>query len=148
MADDSCGEIDLTGSTAPTTISETAEENPMSRAIDSTIGRIRTRVHRLLHDDVINETIVVMTELSEALSELVGSMKNDGSALTEKQKSELISILLPLTSESIREALHKEELFITNGIVRSKNRILTALGQPIPDGHAEIDPNDFRGYNW
>jgi hypothetical protein len=120
----------------------------MSRSIDSTITRIRVRVHRLLHDEVINQTIVVMTELSEALSQLVGAMKSDGSALTDAQKAQLQSILLPLTSESIREALHKGELHITNGIIRSKNRILTAIGEPIPDGHAEIDANDFPGYNW
>jgi hypothetical protein len=119
----------------------------MAKTVDSLIGRIRSRVHRLLRDEVINETIVVMMELSEALSQLVSSMHREN-ALTEAQKSELKEILLPLTSESIREALHKCELHITNGIIRSKNRILTAIGEPIPEGHAEINANDFRGYDW
>ena len=120
----------------------------MSKSITTLIGEVRTRVHRLLHDEVIQHTIVVMRELSTALNQLSGLTGADGSALTEEQKGELKEILLPLTSESIREALHKGELPITNGIVRSKNRILTAIGAPIPESHAEIDPNAFPGYNW
>jgi hypothetical protein len=120
----------------------------MSKSISTLISDIRSRVHSLLHDEVIQHTIVVMRELSTALNQLSNLTRSDGSALAEEQKTELKTILLPLTSESIREALHKGELPITNGIIRSKNRILTAIGEPIPDGHAEIDPNDFPGYNW
>jgi hypothetical protein len=119
----------------------------MSRSVDGLISDIRTRVHSLLHDEVIQHTIVVMRELSSALSALSREMRG-GSALGDEQKEKLKDILLPLTSESIREALHKGELPITNGIIRTKNSILTAIGVPIPDGHAEINPNDFPGYNW
>jgi hypothetical protein len=102
----------------------------------------------LLYDEVIQHTIVVMRELSGALGQLAGAVGSDASALTDEQKDELQKVLLPLTSESIREALHKGELPITNGIIRSKNRVLKAMGVAIPDGHAEIDPRDFPNYNW
>jgi hypothetical protein len=120
----------------------------MSKSISALITDIRPRVRSLLYDEVIQHTIVVMRELSTALNQLSGMTGSDGSALTEEQKTELKSILLPLTSESIREALHKGELPITNGIIRAKNRILTAVGEPVPESHAEIDPNAFPGYNW
>ncbi len=119
----------------------------MSRSIDSLIADIRARVRSLLHDEVIQHTIVVMRELSSSLNQLARQMRG-GSGLSDEQKNELKEILLPLTSESIREALHKGELPITNGIIRTKNSILTAIGVPIPDGHAEINPNDFPNYNW
>ncbi len=120
----------------------------MSNTIDPLIDTIRSRVHSLLYDEVIQHTIVVMRELGSALSHLCSLVGRDAKELTEAQKSELKEILLPLTSESIREALHKGELPITNGIIRAKNRILTAIGEPIPDGHAEIDPRNFPNYNW
>jgi len=97
---------------------------------------------------VIQNTIVVMRELGSALSQLARSMGSGASALSDEQKTDLTTILLPLTSESIREALHKGELPITNGIIRSKNQVLTAIGVPIPDGHAEIDARDYPHYNW
>jgi hypothetical protein len=120
----------------------------MSKSVDGLISDIRTRVRRLLYDDVIQHTIVVMRELSTALSQLSTLMKGDASTLTAEQQTELKNILLPLVSESIREALHKGELPITNGIIRTKNRILTALGVSIPEDHAEINASDFPNYNW
>jgi hypothetical protein len=120
----------------------------MAKATDALISDIRKRVHSLLHDEVIQHTIVVMRELSAALSQLAGSIRGGASNLTDAQKTELKEILLPLTSESIREALHKGELPITNGIIRSKNSILATLGVPIPDDHREIDPRNYPNYNW
>jgi hypothetical protein len=119
----------------------------MSRSVDTLISEIRSRVRSLLHDDVIEHTIVVMRELGSALSQLAGQVRSSDT-LSEEQQQQLKTILLPLTSESIREALHKNELPITNGIIRSKNRILTTIGVTIPDDHREIDPNAFPGYNW
>jgi hypothetical protein len=120
----------------------------MAKSIDTLIGEVRSRVRRLLHDDVIEHTIVVMRELQMALGQLAGMVGGRGENLTDKQKEELQTILVPLNSESIREALHKGELHITNAIVRSKNRIFTSMGMEIPIGHEEIDANDFPNYNW
>jgi hypothetical protein len=120
----------------------------MSRSIDTLIAQVRSHVHQLLYADVIEHTIVVMRELGGALSQLASSVGRDASALNEQQKNDLKAILLPLTSESIREALHKGELPITNGIIRSKNQVLAALGVKIPDDHKEIDANRFPNYNW
>jgi hypothetical protein len=120
----------------------------MSKTVDALISSIRSRVQSLLYDEVIQHTIVTMRELGSALSQLSGMLGGSADSLSEQQKAELKKVLLPLVSESIREALHKGELPITNGIIRSKNRILTALGEPIPEGHAEIDPRDFPTYNW
>jgi hypothetical protein len=120
----------------------------MAKSADILIREIRANVRRLLYDEVIQHTIVVMRNLSQSLTQLASSVGSDAGSLTEEQKAELRDVLIPLTSESIREALHKGELPITNGIIRSKNRILKALGVAIPDGHAEIDPADFPNYNW
>jgi hypothetical protein len=120
----------------------------MSKAVDALVSKIRARVDQLLHDEVIEHTIVVMQELGSALGQLAGLMRGGADPLTDRQQDELKNTLLPLTSESIREALHKGELPITNGIIRSKNRILTALGVPVPDGHEEIDPKAYPNYNW
>lgn len=120
----------------------------MAKATDNLIDAVRTRVHQLLYAEVIEHTIVVMRELGSYLNQLATQVGSDGSSLSDKQKDDLRGILLPLTSESIREALHKGELHITNGIIRSKNRILTALDVPIPEDHAEIDARNFPNYNW
>ena len=120
----------------------------MAKSIDTLIGEVRTRVRKLLYDDVIEHTIVVMRELQMAMGQLAGLVGGNAENLTDKQKEELQSILTPLTSESIREALHKGELPITNGIIRSKNRIFTAMGVEIPIGHEEINAADFPNYNW
>jgi hypothetical protein len=120
----------------------------MTQSVDSLIGQVRSRVHSLLYDEVIEHTIVVMRELGNALTQLARSVGSDGSGLSPSQKEDLQAILLPLTSESIREALHKGELPITNGIIRSKNRILTALGVEIPASHQEIDPRNYPNYTW
>jgi hypothetical protein len=120
----------------------------MSKSSDALIREIRTNVHRLLYDEVIQATIVVMRDLSRALGQLAGAVGSDATLLTPEQKAELQQILLPLNSESIREALHKGELPITNGIIRSKNRILKVMDIAIPEGHEEIDPADFPNYNW
>lgn len=120
----------------------------MAKAKKSLINEVRTRVHQLLYADVIEHTIIVMRELGSALSSLSAQVGAAGDGLSDAEKEELAAILLPLTSESIREALHKGELGITNGIIRSKNRILTALGVAVPEDHAEIDPRDYPNYNW
>jgi hypothetical protein len=120
----------------------------MSKSLDSLISAIKSRIHSLLYDEVIQHTIVVMRELGNSLSQLDGVMRGRADSLSDAQKEELKEVLLSLTSESIREALHKGELPITNGIIRSKNRILTALGVPIPESHAEIDPRKYPNYNW
>ena len=119
----------------------------MAKSSDILISEIRTRVHSLLYDEVIQHTIVVMRDLGNFLGQLAAQVRG-GTALSDEQKEELKDILLPLTSESIREALHKGELPITNGIIRSKNTILTAIGVDIPEGHAEIDPRNYPNYNW
>src|SRR5262245_53096283 len=123
-------------------------EEVMAKSIDTLISEVRTRVRRLLHDTVIEHTIVVMRELQMALGQLAGLVGGNAENLTDKQKQELREILEPLTSESIREALHKGELHITNGIIRSKNRIFTAMSMEIPIGHEEINAADFPNYNW
>src|SRR5688572_1296743 len=115
----------------------------MAKSIDTLIGEIRTRVRRLLYDSVIEHTIVVMRELQMALGSLAGLVGPGAENLSDKQKQELREILEPLTSESIREALHKGELHITNSIIRSKNRIFSAMGMELPVGHEEINANDF-----
>jgi hypothetical protein len=120
----------------------------MSKSVDTLISEIRSRVRSLLHDEVIQHTIVVMRELGNSLGQLARLTHGGATTLSEQQKTELTDILTPLTSESIREALHKGELPITNGIIRSKNQVFTAMGVPIPDGHAEIDPRAFPNYNW
>jgi hypothetical protein len=120
----------------------------MARPFDSQVSAVRSRVHRLLFDEVIPDTIVVMRELQAAMSQLAGSLAGHTGSLSEADKKELEEILLPLTSESIREALHKNELHITNAIIRSKNRILAALGIGLPEGHEEIDPRNYPNYNW
>jgi hypothetical protein len=120
----------------------------MAKSTDALIEDVRSRVHRLLYDDVIEQTIVVMRELSAALGQLASAAGADRAALTDGQKEELKAILLPLYSESIREALHKGELPITNGIIRAKNRIFKSLGVTPPAGHEEIDPRDYPNYIW
>jgi len=120
----------------------------MSKSANALIAEVRSRVNSLLHDEVIQHTIVVMRDLNNALRQLSGLVRGGAESLTDQQKNDLKTILLPLTSESIREALHKGELHITNGIIRSKNQVLTALGVPIPDDHREIDPQDFPNYTW
>jgi hypothetical protein len=119
----------------------------MSRPAGALISVIRANVHSLLYDEVINQTIVVMRDLSTALSELAALVREDNT-LSGEQKAEVAAILTPLTSESIREALHKGELHITNRIIKTKNRILTGVGAAVPDGHDEIDPNDYPNYHW
>ncbi len=120
----------------------------MAKSVDALVSQIKSRVDCLLHDEVIQHTIVVMRDLGSALSQLAAMVRGGAGCLTAEQKRELQDVLLPLTSESIREALHKGELPITNGIIRSKNQVFTALGVPIPEGHREIDAKDFPTYNW
>jgi hypothetical protein len=97
-------------------------------------------VKSLLYDDVIDCTIGVMTGLQRELTEMVRKGVRPSPELTE--------LLLKLGSESIREALHKGELHITNAIIRAKNQLLSRVGAEIPEGHQEIDPEKYRGYNW
>lgn len=93
-------------------------------------------IRSLLFDNVIDNTIGVMSRLRTELEETAAPSK------------ELVDLLLQLTSESIREALHKGELHITNAIIRRKNFLLTVAGVKVPEGHAEIDPKDYPNYHW
>jgi hypothetical protein len=120
----------------------------MAKSLDSLIDYVHARIHTLLHDEVIEHTIVVMRELGQGLSQLVSVTGTTAEGLSDAQKQRLKDTLLPLTSESIREALHKGELSITNGIIRSKNRLLTLLGVEIPESHKEIDARNYPNYNW
>lgn len=120
----------------------------MAKSVETLIEYVQARIHTLLHDDVIEHTIVVMRELGQGLSQLLAALNNSADGLSDAQKEKLKGTLLPLTSESIREALHKGELSITNGIIRSKNRLLTILAEPIPESHKEIDARNYPNYNW
>jgi hypothetical protein len=120
----------------------------MAQSFDGLINYIHARIHRLLYDEVIEHTIVVMRELSSGLSQLNSALGGSIHTLTPDQQQRLRETLLPLTSESIREALHKGELSITNGIIRHKNRLLELLGEEIPESHREINPHDYPNYNW
>jgi len=120
----------------------------MAKSYDSMIEYVQARIHRLLYDEVIEHTIVVMRELGTGLSQLLAALGSSAEDLSEEQKQRLRDTLLPLTSESIREALHKGELSITNGIIRNKNRLLQLLGEDIPESHREIDPRNYPNYNW
>jgi hypothetical protein len=91
----------------------------------------------LLDADVIDNTIRVMHTLRHALQDI--RRLEAGSLLAEA--------LLRLSSESIRGALHKGELAITNDIISRKNALLTAAGIPIPEGHAVINAADYS-YSW
>lgn len=92
----------------------------------------------LLEADVIPCTIGVMRNLERSLA--VITRIDPG--------SELAGLLLRLYSESIREALHKGELPITNAIIAHKNRILAASGVERPEGHEEIKASDYPNYHW
>jgi hypothetical protein len=97
-------------------------------------------IRSLLYDNVIDCTIRVMTDLRTDLEFMVqAGLRAD---------PELVKLLLEMSSESIREALHKRELRITNAIIRAKCELLRREGVEIPDGHQEIDPDDYGGYNW
>ncbi len=120
----------------------------MARSFEANLADVRSRVNRLLYDDVIPDTIVVMRELQAAMSQLTQFVAANSASLTTEERKELEAVLLPLVSESIREALHKNELYITNGIIRSKNCILTTIGVGVPEGHEEIDPRAYPNYNW
>ena len=61
----------------------------MAKSTEALIEDVRTRVRRLLYDDVIEQTIVVMRELSAALSQLA-SLTADRAALTDAQKDTLV----------------------------------------------------------
>lgn len=90
----------------------------------------------LLFDDVIDNTIGVMRRLQMELE------------ATQSADSELVELMLQMPSESIREALHKGELSITNAIIRRKNILLQRAGKEIPETHAEINPKDYPNYHW
>lgn len=100
-------------------------------------------VKQLLHTEVLDNTFGVMNRLKDALQ--ATAARRD--ALTAGEKIQLVKILGPLISESIREALHKRELTITNTIIRHKNTVLTACGFAVDESHAEIDPKNYS-WNW
>lgn len=107
------------------------------------IDVIRRCVDSLLFDDVIPCTLGVMRQLENALC-----VVDRRGAYNDNDRQELLDALLPLTSESIREALHKGELGITNHVIRTKNSILTKLGVEVPDDHREINASDYPNYTW
>jgi hypothetical protein len=111
-------------------------------------GPVEHSIHQLLYADVIECTIGVMHSLSASLRKLASYVEQNKESLTSEQKEHLKGVLLSLTSESIREALHKGELPITNGIIRTKNQILTTLGVEIPESHQEIQASDYPNYHW
>ncbi|NBO92414.1 MAG: hypothetical protein EBV06_08920 [Planctomycetia bacterium] len=120
----------------------------MAESVDILIETIHARIDTLLNADVIEHTIVVMRELGHGLRQLVIMLDVSGKDLTVEHRKKLTETLLPLTSESIREALHKGELGITNGIIASKNRLLTIMGIEIPESHREIDVQNYVNYTW
>lgn len=98
-------------------------------------------INQLLFADVIDNTFGVMNRLRSALYEILH--KNE-----EDIDPTLIELLQQLSSESIREALHKSELRITNDIIFVKNQILEKLGIEIPETHKVINPDDYPNYSW
>jgi hypothetical protein len=104
---------------------------------------VRECVHRLLNDDVIDNTFGLMNRLKAALHG-IAVRKN---SLNGSEKMELISILSPLSSESIREALHKHELKITNEIIVTKNIILRTCGVEPDEFHQPIDASKYA-HGW
>lgn len=105
------------------------------------IAEVKKHVHTLLFADVIPNTFSVMTALQRALNALCGL------PITPGERQELAGILENLSSESIREALHKHELGITNGIITAKNRLIFSGGN-VPESHLPIDPKNFPNYSW
>jgi hypothetical protein len=120
--------------------------NPGVKLVSYT-APVEELIYQLLHAEIIECTIGVMRHLGHNLTALANHLSTNGN-LTSEQKEHLKSILLSLTSESIREALHKGELPITNSIIRTKNQILTTLGVEIPDSHQEIQASDYPNYHW
>lgn len=104
---------------------------------------IEESVKKLLHDEVLNNTFKVMTELLTSLRSVAARR----AALSLLERAKLRKILEPLISESIREALHKRELHITNEIIRHKNAILCECGCPEDESHAEIDAKNYK-WDW
>jgi hypothetical protein len=104
------------------------------------INTIKVCIHQLLEEDVLDNTFGVMNQLRTACEHVAGRV----GSLTLEEKSEL-KCLERLSSESIREALHKHELSITNAVIRYKNVILKGIGIKPDEFHQEIDP---AKYNW
>lgn len=90
----------------------------------------------LLEAEVLENTYASMIKLKNALH------------MIEQASGELKDLLLKLSSESIREALHKHELSITNAIITRKNVIFKNSGISVPDGHEPIDRENYKNYNW
>ncbi len=104
---------------------------------------INSCVSSLLDADVIDNTFRVMCDLRSALDHVLVHK----ALLSQAEKARLKASLLRLSSESIRQALHKRELGITNAIIASKNKILVSLGVTPDEFHREIRPEDFS-YDW
>src|SRR5262245_32630405 len=66
---------------APRPIAEQGEA--MAKSVEGLISDVRSRVRKLLHDEVIEHTIVVMRELGTALSQLSGQVGATGACLSE-----------------------------------------------------------------
>ena len=95
-------------------------------------------IRELLEADVIQCTIGVMRQLQASLRH-IQKVEPGG---------ELCELMLRMTSESIREALHRGELPITNDIIAAKNRILKDSGVEVPEGHEVIDGEKYGSYWW
>jgi hypothetical protein len=115
--------------------------------LEDVLPRIVKGIHRLHHDEVINNTFGLMVNLQRDLHRLVLLLQDDVSWLADEDKNRLRASLTSLYSSLIIGALHKHELSVTNDVIRKKNAALTALGVAIPFGHDEIDPRDYK-YSW
>jgi len=93
-------------------------------------------IRQLLEADVLDNTFGTMIRLKNSLG------------LIAKADSSFCELLLRLSTESIREALHKSEIKITNEVISEKNRILKANGFTIPEDHLPVDLNKFQNYSW
>jgi hypothetical protein len=106
------------------------------------VACIKYCVELLLDEEIIENTITPMMKL-EAVTKAVS---NSITYLSAAEK-ESLKCLERLYSESIRMAIHKSELGITNRLIRNKNAILQAIGITPDEFHQEIKPEDYD-YNW
>lgn len=118
-----------------------------SQQVDQVWPKVRADARSLLEDPVIQNTFGVMNRIRANLQRLASLVAGGADFLPADQREEMVEMLLRVTSESIREALHRGELPITNGVIRAKNAVLASLGVEIPDAHREINASDYS-HNW
>lgn len=115
------------------------------------VAQMGARVHKealsLLEDDVIPNTFGLMNRFRADLQQLASLVAGGADFPSEAQRTDLVETLLRVTSESIREALHRGELSLTNGVIRAKNDVLSALGVEVPESHRELHASDYS-HNW